>query len=101
VSLDPIVEKRSPALSDAAAYTASRIAHWEQVAPSAGCSANQSRTRSAERRCFGAAKLGLEIVELPIRYRERTYGTTNIQRWRHGWLLLKMCVFAAGRIKFV
>jgi SAM-dependent methyltransferase len=50
---------------------------------------------------FGAAKLGLEIVELPIRYRERTYGTTNIQRWRHGWLLLKMCLFAAGRIKFV
>jgi SAM-dependent methyltransferase len=50
---------------------------------------------------FGASKLGLEIVELPIRYRERTYGTTNIQRWRHGWLLLKMCVFAAGRIKFV
>jgi SAM-dependent methyltransferase len=50
---------------------------------------------------FGAAKLGLEIVELPIRYRERTYGDTNIQRWRHGWLLLKMCVFAAGRIKFV
>jgi SAM-dependent methyltransferase len=50
---------------------------------------------------FGAAKLGLEIIDLPIRYRERTYGTTNIQRWRHGWLLLKMCVFAAGRIKFV
>ncbi|HEX4963664.1 MAG TPA: bifunctional class I SAM-dependent methyltransferase/glycosyltransferase family 2 protein [Thermoanaerobaculia bacterium] len=50
---------------------------------------------------FGAAKLGLEIVEVPVRYRERTYGTTNIQRWRHGWLLLKMCLFAAGRIKFV
>jgi SAM-dependent methyltransferase len=50
---------------------------------------------------FGAARLGLEIVELPIRYRERTYGTTNIRRWRHGWMLLKMCVFAAGRIKFV
>ena len=50
---------------------------------------------------FGAAKLNLEIVELPIRYRERTYGTTNIQRWRHGWLLLKMCFFAASRIKFV
>lgn len=50
---------------------------------------------------FGAAKLGLEIVELPIRYRERTYGETNIQRWRHGWVLLKMCAFAAGRIKFV
>jgi hypothetical protein len=47
------------------------------------------------------AKLGLEIVEVPIRYRERTYGTTNIQRWRDGWLLLKMSIFAAGRIKFV
>ncbi|HSS75832.1 MAG TPA: glycosyltransferase [Thermoanaerobaculia bacterium] len=50
---------------------------------------------------FGAAKLGLEIVEVPVRYRERTYGTTNIQRWIHGWLLLKMCAFAAGRIKFI
>ncbi|HEX3554160.1 MAG TPA: glycosyltransferase [Thermoanaerobaculia bacterium] len=50
---------------------------------------------------FGGAKLNLEIVEVPVRYRERTYGTTNIQRWRHGWLLLEMCAFAAGRIKFV
>ena len=44
---------------------------------------------------FGAAKLGLKIVDMPIRYRERTYGTTNIQRWKHGWLLLKMVIFAA------
>ena len=50
---------------------------------------------------FGAAKMSLEIVEVPVRYRERTYGETNIQRWRHGWLLLKMCAFAAGRIKFI
>ena len=50
---------------------------------------------------FGAAKLNLKIVDLPIRYRERTYGTTNIQRWKHGWLLLRMVFFAAGRIKFV
>jgi ubiquinone/menaquinone biosynthesis C-methylase UbiE len=50
---------------------------------------------------FGAAKLNLQLVEVPIRYRERTYGETNIQRWRHGWLLLKMCAFAAGRIKFI
>ncbi len=50
---------------------------------------------------FGAARLNLKIVELPVRYRERTYGTTNIQRWRHGWLLLKMVIFAAGRVKFV
>jgi len=50
---------------------------------------------------FGAAKLGLRIIDLPIRYRERTYGTTNIDRWRHGWLLLRMVAFAATRIKFV
>lgn len=50
---------------------------------------------------FGAAKLNLKIVDLPIRYRERTYGETNIQRWRHGWLLLRMVLFAARRIKFV
>lgn len=50
---------------------------------------------------FGAARLGLKIVDLPVRYRERTYGETNIDRWRHGWLLLKMTVFASLRIKFV
>jgi SAM-dependent methyltransferase len=50
---------------------------------------------------FGAAKLNLKITDLPIRYRERTYGTTNIQRWKHGWLLLKMVLFAARRLKFV
>lgn len=50
---------------------------------------------------FGAAKLGLKIVDLPVRYRDRTYGNTNIQRWRHGWLLLKMVFVAARRIKFV
>ena len=50
---------------------------------------------------FGAAKLNLKIVDLPIRYRERTYGTTNISRWRHGLLLFRMVAFAAQRIKFV
>ena len=50
---------------------------------------------------FGAAKLNRKIVDLPIRYRERTYGTTNISRWKHGLLLLRMVAFAARRIKFV
>ena len=50
---------------------------------------------------FGAAKLNLKIIDLPIRYRERTYGSTNISRWRHGVLLLRMVAFAARRIKFV
>ena len=49
---------------------------------------------------FGAAKLNLKIVDMPIRYRERAYGTTNIRRWRHGWLLLRMLLFAARRLKF-
>jgi SAM-dependent methyltransferase len=49
---------------------------------------------------FGAAKANFKIIDLPIRYRERVYGTTNIQRWKHGWLLLKMVTVAAGRIKF-
>jgi glycosyltransferase involved in cell wall biosynthesis len=49
---------------------------------------------------FGAAKLNLRIVDLPIRYQARTYGETNIQRWRHGWLLLRMVIFAARRLKF-
>ncbi|MBX3736366.1 MAG: glycosyltransferase [Candidatus Didemnitutus sp.] len=50
---------------------------------------------------FGAAKLNLRIVDVPIRYKERTYGTTNIQRWKHGWLLLRMVLFAARKLKFV
>jgi SAM-dependent methyltransferase len=50
---------------------------------------------------FGAAKLNLKIVDLPVRYRQRTYGTTNISRWSHGWLLLRMVIYAALRIKFI
>jgi len=50
---------------------------------------------------FGAAKLNLKIVDLPIRYRERVYGATNISRWKHGWLLLRMVIFAALRLKFI
>ncbi|MBL0910878.1 MAG: glycosyltransferase [Bacteroidia bacterium] len=50
---------------------------------------------------FGAYKLNLKIMDLPIRYRERTYGDTNISRFKHGLLLLRMCWFAAGKIKFI
>jgi SAM-dependent methyltransferase len=50
---------------------------------------------------FGAAKLNLKIVEIPIRYGARRYGATNIERWKHGWILLRMVLFAARRIKFV
>lgn len=50
---------------------------------------------------FGAAKYNLKIVDLPVRYRERTYGETNIQRWTHGWLLLRMVALAMRRLKFI
>jgi len=50
---------------------------------------------------FGAAKLNLKIIDLPIRYGERTYGETNIERWKHGWMLLQMLFVGARRLKFV
>lgn len=49
---------------------------------------------------FGAALLDLRIRDLPVRYRDRTYGATNISRFAHGWLLLRMTWFALWRIKF-
>jgi hypothetical protein len=50
---------------------------------------------------LGAARLNMKMIEIPIRYRQRVYGNTNISRWRHGWLLLKMAFVAMRRIKFV
>ncbi len=49
---------------------------------------------------FGAAKQNLKLVDLPIRYRNRLYGETNISRWKHGVILLRMVLFAANKIKF-
>ena len=48
---------------------------------------------------FGASKLGLKAVEIPIRYASRTYGETQISRFRHGFMLLRMVLFAFTRIK--
>lgn len=50
---------------------------------------------------FGASKLNLKITEVPVHYKERVYGTTNINRFRHGLILLKMTLFAARKLKFV
>jgi SAM-dependent methyltransferase len=49
---------------------------------------------------FGAAKLNLKITEVLIRYREREYGSTQIKRFQHGWLLIKMSLVAAKKLKF-
>ncbi len=50
---------------------------------------------------FGADKLNLKITDVPIRYKDRTYGETNISRFRHGILLFRMVFFAARKLKFV
>jgi glycosyltransferase involved in cell wall biosynthesis len=50
---------------------------------------------------FGAVKQNLKVIEVPVAYRARTYGSTNISRWRHGWLLLKMSWIAFKKIKWL
>jgi len=50
---------------------------------------------------FGAVKQNLKVVEVPVTYRARTYGSTNISRFRHGWLLLKMSWIAFKKIKWL
>lgn len=49
---------------------------------------------------FGATKLNLKIVEIPVRYKARTYGESNISRFTHGWLLVKMLLYAVKKFKF-
>lgn len=48
---------------------------------------------------YGSALLGLRIRDVPVRYKDRTYGETNISRFRHGWILLKMTWFGARKLR--
>lgn len=48
---------------------------------------------------FGASRLNHKIIDMPIRYRERSYGEIKIKRWQHGWLLLKMSLVAFRKLK--
>lgn len=50
---------------------------------------------------FGASKLNLKMTEVIVRYKDREYGSTQISRFKHGWLLIKMSLFAARKIKFI
>jgi SAM-dependent methyltransferase len=50
---------------------------------------------------FGAAKLNIKIREVPVRYRQRIYGSTNISRFADGWLLLRMSAKAANKLFFI
>jgi hypothetical protein len=49
---------------------------------------------------FGAARLNLKIRDVPVHYKERTYGSTNISRFRHGLLLLRMSLLGARKLVF-
>ena len=68
-----------------------RKTHYEQIA------ANQSYF--GDDLIFGAAKLNLKMIDIPIRYASRQYGETQISRFRHGWQLLKMVVFAYRKLQ--
>ena len=48
---------------------------------------------------FGAAKLNLKVVEIPVRYVSRQYGETQISRFKHGWMLLRMVLLAFRKLK--
>src|SRR5690606_12641390 len=48
---------------------------------------------------FGAARLNLRIIDLPVRYRARTYGETRISRFSHGWVLLKMTEYGLRKLQ--
>ena len=50
---------------------------------------------------FGAVKQNLKVIEVPVSYKARTYGETNISRFKHGWLLLKMSWVAFKKIKWL
>ena len=50
---------------------------------------------------FGASRLGLRVRDVPVHYKERTYGSTNISRFRHGLLLLRMTFIAARKLRFI
>jgi SAM-dependent methyltransferase len=49
---------------------------------------------------LGAVKLNLKVCEVPVRYRARVYGETNISRFTHGLLLLRMTWLAARKFRF-
>ena len=50
---------------------------------------------------FGSSKLNLKMVELPVRYATRSYGSTQISRFKDGVLLTRMVVFAFRKLKAI
>jgi len=50
---------------------------------------------------LGSYKQNLKIVEVPIHYRSRVYGSTNIPTWKGGSILFRAAFFAVRKIKFI
>ena len=50
---------------------------------------------------LGAVKLNLKVIEVPVRYHARTFGKTQISRFSHGWLLIRMMLFAFRKLKML
>ena len=50
---------------------------------------------------LGATRLNMKVEEIPVRYRAREYGSTQISRFRHGLMLLRMTVFAFMKLKAI
>ncbi len=73
---------------------------YERIAAGRATSATSIRSATSIS-SSGRRASNLKIAEIPVRYRDRTYGETNIQRWKHGVLLLRMSAVAARKIKFV
>jgi SAM-dependent methyltransferase len=64
---------------------------WERIKPMLGSWGTEDRWGDYEL-LFGAAKLNLEILDLPVHYQERIYGATKMTRvFRNGLVMLKMC----------
>ena len=50
---------------------------------------------------FGSTRCSLKMIEVPVTYNARRYGETQISRFRHGWQLMKMVVYAYRKLKAV
>jgi glycosyltransferase involved in cell wall biosynthesis len=64
---------------------------WERISPMLGSWGTEDRWGDYEL-LFGAAKLNLKILDLPVHYQERIYGSTKMTKvFRNGLIMLKMC----------
>lgn len=73
--------------------------NWKKVLKSRGILGNYDPFGDFDL-IFGSAINNLSFIEIPVHYKAREYGETNISRFRHGWMLFRMMLFAMVRIKF-